>query len=84
MASAAGLAGLGLARADAVAVAGLAHCAADLTTPPPELTELGTCRRAASRAMAMAGIGIQAAGVCEVHDCFTISGLLSLEALFYV
>jgi acetyl-CoA C-acetyltransferase/acetyl-CoA acyltransferase len=29
----------------------------------------------------MAGIGIQDAGIFEVHDCFTISGLLSVEAL---
>jgi len=81
VASAAGLAGLGLARQEAVEVAGVAHCAADLTTPPPDLTELGTCRRAAARAMAMAGIDIHAAGLFEVHDCFTISGLLCLEAL---
>ena len=81
VASAAGLGSLGLARRDAVEVAGLAHCAADLTTPPPDLTELGTCRRAASQAMAMAGLALDAVGLFEVHDCFTISGLLCLEAL---
>ena len=81
IASAEGLSRLGLARQDAVEVAGLGQCAANLTTPPPDLTELTTCGLAAARARAMAGIGIQDAGIFEVHDCFTISGLLSVEAL---
>ena len=81
VASEEGLRRLGLARQDAVAVAGLGQCAANLTSPPPDLTELTTCRTAAAQAMAMAGIGVQDAGVFEVHDCFTISGLLSVEAL---
>jgi acetyl-CoA C-acetyltransferase/acetyl-CoA acyltransferase len=72
---------LGLTRQDVVEVTGLGQCAANLTTPPPDLTELTTCRMAAARAMAMAGIQVRDAGVFEVHDCFTISGLLSMEAL---
>jgi len=72
---------LGLTRQDVVEVAGFAQLAANLTTPPPDLTELTTCRMAAAQALAMAGIGARDAGVFEVHDCFTISGLLSVEAL---
>jgi acetyl-CoA C-acetyltransferase/acetyl-CoA acyltransferase len=72
---------LGLTRQDMVEVAGLGQCAANLTSPPPDLTELTTCRRAAAQARAMAGIAVQDAGIFEVHDCFAISGLLSVEAL---
>jgi acetyl-CoA C-acetyltransferase/acetyl-CoA acyltransferase len=81
VASAEGLARLGLPRAGAVQVAGLGQCAADLTAPPPDLTELTTCRTAIRQALAMAGVAADALGVFEVHDCFTISGLLSVEAL---
>jgi acetyl-CoA C-acetyltransferase/acetyl-CoA acyltransferase len=81
VASAEGLQRLGVARRDAVAVAGLGVAAANLTAPPPDLTELTTCRLAAARARDMAGIQPEDAGIFEVHDCFTISGLLSVEAL---
>jgi acetyl-CoA C-acetyltransferase/acetyl-CoA acyltransferase len=81
VASAEGLRRLGLARPDVVEVAGLGQAAADLTAPPPDLTELTTCRLAAARARAMAGLPAREPAIYEVHDCFTISGLLSLEAL---
>jgi acetyl-CoA acetyltransferase len=81
VASEAGWRRLGLARQDVVQVVGFAQLAANLTTPPPDLTELTTCRMAAAQALAMAGIAARDAGVFEVHDCFTISGLLSVEAL---
>ncbi|MDR3670341.1 MAG: beta-ketoacyl synthase N-terminal-like domain-containing protein [Holophaga sp.] len=81
VASAEGLRRLGLARRDAVEVAGLGVAAANLTAPPPDLTELTTCRVATARARDMAGIRPEDAGIFEVHDCFTISGLLSVEAL---
>jgi len=72
---------LGLAREDVVEIAGYGQMAANLTTPPPDPTEMTTCRLAADQAKAMAGIGIEDVGVCEVHDCFTISGVLLTEAL---
>ena len=72
---------LGLKREDVAQVAGFAQLAANLTAPPPDLTELTTSRMAAAQAAAMAGIALPDAGVFEVHDCFTISGLLSVEAL---
>ncbi|MGA2082208.1 MAG: beta-ketoacyl synthase N-terminal-like domain-containing protein [Holophaga sp.] len=81
VASREGLQRLGLARQDAVEVAGFGQVAADLTAPPPDLTELTTSKLAVALARKMAGIEIQDAGVFEVHDCFTISGLLSVEAL---
>jgi len=72
---------LGLARQDVVEIAGYGQMAANLTTPPPDPAEMTTCVRAIDQAKAMAGIGIQDVGVCEVHDCFTVSGLLLTEAL---
>ena len=76
-----GLKKLGVARADAVEVLGLGQCVANLMAPPADLTSLDTSRKAASEALAMARIGVADAGIFEVHDCFTISGLLSVEAL---
>ena len=72
---------LGLAREDVVEIAGYGQVAANLTLPPPDLTAMDTSRRAIDAAKAMAGIGIDDVGVCEVHDCFTVSGVLMTEAL---
>jgi len=72
---------LGLTRPQVVQVAGFAQVTANLTTPPPDLTELTTSRKAAAQALTMAGVAVQDLGVFELHDCFTISGLLSVEAM---
>jgi acetyl-CoA acetyltransferase len=72
---------MGLSREDVVEVAGYGQMAANLTAPPPDLTEMTTCKRAAAQAQAMAGTSIRDMGVCEVHDCFTVSGILLTEAL---
>jgi acetyl-CoA C-acetyltransferase len=37
--------------------------------------------RAANGAMAMAAIGKEGIGVLELHDCFSITGLLALESI---
>lgn len=81
VASAAGLGRLGIDRNDAVEVTGLGQASANLTHPPVDLCELSTSRLAVERARAMAGVGSSGLGVFEVHDCFSITGLLSLEAL---
>ena len=72
---------LGLTREDVVEIVGLGHATANLTTPPPDLTEMTTSLKAVHQAKTMAGITTEDLGVCEVHDCFTVSGLLSVEAL---
>ena len=76
-----GLAKTGKKRADAVQLVGLGHAVADLTSCPDDLTALETTRRAAQQALAMAGITIEDVGVFEVHDCFTVTGILACEAL---
>ncbi len=72
---------LGLTRKDVVEVVGLGQAEANLTTPPTDLTALTTSRAAAAGALSMAGLTAQDVHVFEVHDCFTISGILSTEAL---
>lgn len=76
-----GLAKLGVGRDAAVQVAGYGQVVDDLVQAPPDLTALTTSRKAVAAALGQAGIGVGDVGVFEVHDCFTISGILSVEAL---
>jgi len=76
-----GLARTGRSKRDALQLVGLGHCVADLTAPPADQTVLDTTCRAVSQALAMAGITVDQVGVFEVHDCFSISGILACEAL---
>jgi acetyl-CoA acetyltransferase len=76
-----GLAKAGKKRGDAVRLVGLGHAVADLTARPDDLTALDTTRRAVQQALGMAGITIRDVGVFEVHDCFTVTGILACEAL---
>ena len=72
---------LGLAREDVVEIIGLGEMTADLTAPPPDPAAMTTSLKAVAQAKAMAGITHEDLGLFEVHDCFTISGILCLEAL---
>ena len=81
--SEAGLAKLGKTMSDSVEVLGLGCAASSLYTTPDPST-LPTAAAAANVAFAEAGIDDEdrsAIGVAEVHDCFTITELLILEAL---
>ena len=75
-----GLKKLGIPKEKAAVVAGFGQSEGDLTAPPPDPCELTTSKRSVAKAYEMAGITVKDIGVLEVHDCFTISGLLSLEA----
>jgi acetyl-CoA C-acetyltransferase/acetyl-CoA acyltransferase len=75
-----GLKKIGLEKKDAAEVVAYAQVQDNLTTPPPDLTKLTTCEIAAKRAYERAGIKPKELGVLEVHDCFTIAGLLAVEA----
>jgi acetyl-CoA C-acetyltransferase/acetyl-CoA acyltransferase len=75
-----GLQRIGQPRSEVVQLVGLGHAVANLTTPPRDQTALDTTRTAVERALAMADITIDQIGVFEVHDCFTISGILACEA----
>ncbi len=81
IASEEGLNRAGIAKADAVEVVGVGQVEADLTLPPPDLTRLDTTRRAVELALASAGIGTDRLATVETHDCFTIAGILAVEAI---
>ncbi len=76
-----GLERIGLPRSEAIEVLGWGQVEADLTVQPADPTRLETSARAVEKALAMAGITVRDLGTVECHDCFTISGLLSVEAL---
>jgi acetyl-CoA acetyltransferase len=75
-----GLKKLGIDKKDAVQIVGWGQSQANISKKPDELTKLGTSRSAVEKAYEMAGIGPKDLGFLEVHDCFTIGGLLHLEA----
>jgi len=75
-----GLKKVGIKKKDAVEVIGFGQSQADVTKLPEDKTKLTTTRKSVEKAYEMAGIGPKDLGVLEVHDCFTIGGLLHLEA----
>ena len=75
-----GLAKAGIAREHAAQIVGLAQVEANLTEQPKDPAALATTAAAARRALAMAGLGVADIGVLELHDCFTITAALALEA----
>jgi len=76
-----GLDRCGISKNEAVEVVGWSQVEADLTIPPSDLTELETTRRAVQKALDAAGVKVDQIGTVECHDCFTISGILSVEAI---
>lgn len=76
-----GLRESGLTPDKAIEIIGIGEAEGDITQAPTDLTRLTTTEIAVHKALEMAGIRVDDIGIIEVHDCFTISGLLSLEAL---
>jgi len=76
-----GLERCGISKNEAVEVLGWGQVEADLTVPPADPTELETTRRAVEKALEAAGVRLDEIGTVECHDCFTISGILSVEAI---
>ena len=76
-----GLKKLGVEKKNAVEVVSYGQCEDDITNPQPDLTKMLTSQNAASLAYERAGISSKDIGVLEVHDCFSIAGLLMLEAM---
>ncbi len=76
-----GLEKIGVAKKDAVEVVGWAQAIRNITNDPTDLTELETIKKAAHQAMESAGISVEQLGTLELHDCFSIAGILVIEAL---
>ncbi len=75
-----GLKKIGVDGKDSVELVAYAQIQDNLTTPPPDLTKLSTCEIAAKHAYQRAGIKPADLSVLDVHDCFSIAGLLAVEA----
>ncbi|WP_321282056.1 thiolase C-terminal domain-containing protein [Marinifilum fragile] len=76
-----GLKKVGIDPKDAVEVVGIGQAAADITQEPENMTCLSTMKVAAAKAMEMAGITVDQIGTVEVHDCFSIAGIMGAEAI---
>jgi len=79
-----GLKKIELPKSKAVELMGFGIAVADLTKQPPDQTKMTTIAHAVEKAYTMAKIGPKDVGVLEVHDCFTIGGILELEAAGFV
>jgi acetyl-CoA C-acetyltransferase/acetyl-CoA acyltransferase len=76
-----GLIRCGIPKSEAVEIAGWGHVVDDITKDPDDLCELSTTKLAVSHALTNAGIHIGQVGTAEIHDCFTIAGVLAMEAM---
>ena len=76
-----GLKRSGINKSDAVEVVGFSLKVDNLTEDPKDPTQLSTVKLAAQEALKNAGITIEDVATFEVHDCFTIAGVLMTEAL---
>ena len=76
-----GLKKCGINPSEAVEIISIGEAEGDITKDPADLTRLTTMEIAGKKALEGAGRSIQDLAILELHDCFSITGLLALEAL---
>lgn len=76
-----GLKRCNISKSNAVEVVGIGHAADDITALPDDLTRLSTVAFAVKQALDAAGITPGDLATIETHDCFTIAGILGVEAI---
>ncbi|MCE1166528.1 MAG: 3-ketoacyl-CoA thiolase [Sphingobacteriia bacterium] len=76
-----GLKKCGINPEDAVEIAGWSQVARDITADPEDLTVMSATRLAVAKALKSAGISMNQVSTVETHDCFTIAGVLGVEAM---
>ncbi|MFH0895484.1 MAG: 3-ketoacyl-CoA thiolase [Bacteroidota bacterium] len=76
-----GLKRCGIDVKDAVEIVGLGQAENDITKAPEDLTVMDTTREAARKALESAGITKEQLATVETHDCFTIAGIMAVEAI---
>lgn len=76
-----GLAKIGIPKSEAVEIISWGHVVRDITKEPDDLTVLDTTREAVKQALESANITNNELGTVELHDCFTIAGILAVEAI---
>ena len=76
-----GLKRIGIQREDAIEVVGWAQMAADITKKPEDSTQLDTTRKTVASALKSAGVSLEQLATVETHDCFTVAGIMAVEAI---
>ena len=76
-----GLAKCGIKKENAVEILSVAGAEDDITQDPDDWTVLSTTVIAALKALERAGLKKEDLGLLELHDCFSITALLALEAI---
>lgn len=76
-----GLQRCGIPLHDAVEIVGLGIAEDNLTTPPEDPTRLTTTAIAVNKALEMAKITKDDLATVECHDCFSIAGIMAVEAM---
>jgi acetyl-CoA C-acetyltransferase/acetyl-CoA acyltransferase len=81
IASEEGLKRIGIDKKDTVEVVGWAQTIRNITEQPSDRTELKAIKTAIERVFKETGLTINQIGTVELHDCFSIAGILTVEAL---
>lgn len=76
-----GLKKCGIPMSEAVEITGLGMAENDITVAPEDPTKLETTAVAVKKALDMAGISKDDLATVECHDCFTIAGIMAVEAI---
>lgn len=76
-----GLKKIGVPKSQAIEIVGWGHATEDITKPPSDPTRLTTMEQAIKQALKRANIKVDQIGTVETHDCFSIAGIISVEAL---
>jgi acetyl-CoA C-acetyltransferase len=76
-----GLKKCGMDKKDAIEVVGWGHVVDNLAEDPKDLTSMVTTAKAAQEALSSAGITKDQLSTVETHDCFTIAGIMAVEAI---
>lgn len=76
-----GLFRAGISKDQAVEIVGIGEAESDITRKPEDLTALTTTAIAVKKALSQAHLTKEDIAVLEIHDCFSITALLALEAI---
>jgi len=76
-----GLRRCGIPASEAVEIVGFGQANFNIAQQPADLTMMSTTAEAVKKALSSAGITKDMLGTVECHDCFTIAGIMAVEAI---